>query len=372
VSYFASGQVASLHTAAVDVHTGPHGERTVVWRRPDQSVLVRTGRHLGYLEKPVTLPDNRRVIQRTYVTNGVVFTRTFEPYSYHGAVLLNYVPEGYFAPGMYGWVYYPWKPVAIAFIPGNAPWYAANRDYFAPSPLYQSGYSWLADFDLSDVLSKCFDQQSAEDSSVEARSAQPLLENHISAEVNTPITPTIKDAIAGEIRDQLARSNLAASGSANSIHTELAESLQLDHVFVVSSSLEVNARDDQTCSLSGGDVLQLASTPEGDGTIAQARVASSHRADCPAGEIVAVSLQDLQEMQNDLRAEMDAGLRKLRDNQGRDGWPTAPPSAVSPQPRPAMDGLPPADPQAGELIEAQQHEVAEAEASVVANAFAAN
>jgi hypothetical protein len=371
-TFFRNGRMRSLHTPTIDVRTGAHGERTVILRRSDQSIFVRTGRHDGYLERPIILSGGRQIIQRTYVVNGVVFTRVYEPYDYRGVLLLNYVPDAYYPPGMYGWVYYPWRPVAIAFVPPNAQWSVANRNYFAPSPVYNSGYSWLADFDISDVLQKCFDRQSNDDPALpqEASTERQESENRVAALADTPVSPELKDAIAGEIRDQLANANATASGAAPSpSHTQVTASLQLDHVFVVSTSLEVNAGQDESCSLSGGDVLQLAAPPESDGTTAQARVASSHRADCPTGEIVEVSVSDLQEMQNDLRAEMDAGLRTLRENQGRDGWPKAPASALAAQPRPSLNEMPAADPTASQLVEGEQRELAEAEASISANAF---
>jgi hypothetical protein len=143
-------------------------------------------------------------------------------------------------------------------------------------------------------------------------------------------------------------------------------------VFVVSSLLEVNARDDQTCSLRAGDVLQLAAPVGASDSHAQARVASSHRADCPSGEIVAVSLPDLQQMQNDLRAEMEDGLHTLRDNLGKPGWPQAPASALAAPPAPTFDGLPAADANAGDLIEAQKDEMAKAEADIYKSAYAKN
>lgn len=385
--FFASGQVASLHTRSIDIRAGPRGERTVIWRRPDRSVVVGTGPHSGYLEKTVILRGNREMIQRTYVSNGVVFTRTYTVYSVNGLLLPHYMPEVYFAPGMYGWVYYPWRPVTFDFGVGNPPWYAANRSYFNPSPSYTSGYSWLADFELSTALAMSFDQQFPEVSPAASGFTEALPPNHIAADVDTPITLTLKDAIAEEIRQQLRAENAPSSGhmiaaesaapignttapgNDDSDPTKLPAALQIDHVFVVSSPLEVEADEDQMCSLTGGDVLQLAAPPAADAKMAKARVASSRRSDCPAGEIVAVSLLDLQEMQNDLRAGIDAGLRALHDNQGRDGWPAAPAAALAPA-RPAIAELPPADPQVWVLLGALRREAEQAEAGLKSSAFA--
>ena len=255
-TFFSNGRVRSVHTPTIDVRTGAHGERTFAWRRPDQSLLVRTGRHIGYLQRPVILAGDRQFIQRTYFVNGIAFTRVYEPYNYHGVVLLNYVPNAYYPPGMYGWVYYPWKPVAITFVEPNARWYVANQSYFTPSPVYNSGYSWLADFDIAGVLEKCFDRPPGDDAGAKQMAgpepapapqmaqSEPATDNHLAARADTPITPELKDAIADQIRDQLAKANAAASGSApDPNQTQIAASLQLEHVFLRRRREEVRGKE---------------------------------------------------------------------------------------------------------------------------------
>ena len=367
--FSSDGRLASLHTTEMDIRTGPRGERAVVWRRPDQSVVVRLGHDSGYFQRTIDLPGARRAMQRTYIIKGETFTRVYTAYSYHGVLFMHYVPEADFAPGLYTWVYYPWKPVTFTFGFENAPWYVARPAYFTPSPVYTSGYSWLADFEMLSELAKSYDQLPPANAPTPAGLTEPRLGKHIGAATDTPITPTLKDAVAEEVRQQIAIANATASGNDDSGHTELAGTLQIDHVFVVSSLVEVNAGEEQTCTLTGGDVLQLTAPPPEDSVTAQARVASSKRADCPAGQIVTVFLEDLQEMQNDMRAELDAGLRALRDNQGRDGWPTAPASAVFPA-RPAVHKMPPPDTQVGALLESQDAEAAKVEAGILASAFA--
>ena len=137
-------------------------------------------------------------------------------------------------------------------------------------------------------------------------------------------------------------------------------------MFVVSSDLDVTTPDQQVCSVSPGDVLRLEIPPADDAVLADLRVASSKRADCPAGTLISVSLQDLQEMQNTFRAGIDSGLGALRSNQGQGGLPSAPTDAVAPPPRPAMAGLP-AKPHedVAALLEAQHREAAKTEQGVL-------
>jgi hypothetical protein len=55
-----------------------------------------------------------------------------------------------------------------------------------------------------------------------------------------------------------------------------------------------------------------------------ATVKSSKKDECAVGATVGVSVDDLQEMHNQLRIQMDAGLKELADKQGKNGLPAAP------------------------------------------------
>jgi hypothetical protein len=98
-------------------------------------------------------------------------------------------------------------------------------------------------------------------------------------------------------------------------------------------------------------------------------VASSRRADCPAGVVVNLSLEDLQEMQNNFRAQLDSGLQTLHAQQGKGGLPAAPYAAIAPPPRPVDE--PPADTENVQaLLDAQQQQANQTETSVTQAAFA--
>lgn len=99
-------------------------------------------------------------------------------------------------------------------------------------------------------------------------------------------------------------------------------------VFVVSASLDVNAGE-QACSLSAGDVImRVDDTPDAKQNVT-VKVTSSKRSDCPTGQKVAISVQDLQEMHNQFRAKIDSGLKMLAENQGKNGLPNAPDTQTS-------------------------------------------
>ena len=158
--------------------------------------------------------------------------------------------------------------------------------------------------------------------------------------MTTPITPEIKAEIAEEVKQELANDNSAAANPSQVSFDVLPAALHSpNHVFVVSNDLDVTTTDQQICALQAGDMLQLLSPAASDASFVQLQVASSKRMDCPSGILVNVSLPDLQEMQNNFQAKVEAGLGKLRDDQGHAGLPTAPAEAVAAPPRPAATSL---------------------------------
>lgn len=377
VGFRADGRVSSVHTSALDMRRAANGNRIIVSQRADESVLVGTGRSSGYLERRA-VSGNRAFIQRSYVSNQVVSVRTFTTYSYNGLMLEHYVPGFYYAPAFYGWAYYEWSnPTAYAWNWTGDPWYRAYGTYFSPYPVYPTGAAWLTDYYLSRTMAKGFeDSQSPGDEGQETSemsfNAAPAEEGVAYAQADTPITPELKAAIAHEVQQQLAYSTAAASGTAPDNIEELPSAMKSGHVFVVAGALDVTTADQQQCALSAGDILQLDAAPTDGSLMAALRVASSKRADCPAGAQVNLSLPDLQDMQNNLRAQLDSGLQELRKRQGTGGLPTAPASAVGPPPRPVMADAPPAiDADIAALLEAQQKEAKRTESAIVQTAFGA-
>ena len=136
VNFRPDGRVAAIHTSTLDIQRGVHGEQVIRSVRSDHSILVSTGARNGYLERNVVV-GNRTFIQRTYVTNGRVFSRAYENYSFRGGFMPLYVPRVYFSPGFYGWAYYPWAtPITYGWGWRNDPWFGFYAGYYEPYPLY--------------------------------------------------------------------------------------------------------------------------------------------------------------------------------------------------------------------------------------------
>ena len=94
--------------------------------------------------------------------------------------------------------------------------------------------------------------------------------------------------------------------------------------FIVSDVLNETGPDGQDCSLSAGDVVtRIEDTPDANKSV-KVLVSASQKSDCASGSQVSVAVDDLQEMHNHFREQLDSGLKTLADNQGKNGLPAAP------------------------------------------------
>jgi hypothetical protein len=89
-------------------------------------------------------------------------------------------------------------------------------------------------------------------------------------------------------------------------------------------------------------------------------IASSKKTDCAAGKTVAVSVDDLQEMQNHFQEQIDEGMKTLASKQGTGGLPKAPDTSTV-----ASDVPPPApDKSAAKTLEEQDADADKTETEV--------
>jgi hypothetical protein len=372
------GHLASVHTNNMDIARGPHGQRTIISERLDHSRLVSTGAHRGYSERSIN-HNGHEFTQRTYVHGDHRFTHEYTRYHYHGREFNHYVPRVTYAPAYYGWAYYPWDaPAYYGWGWEGSPWFAFYSGFFSPWDSYPSGANWLTDFLLGQTMQDGYPanaqaggagQQDAGFASSDA-DAQAS-EDQTSAPVDTPITPDIKQLIAEEVKQQLAFENAAAAQPDQAPSLDgLPQVLVPNHLFVVDQVQNVSTADGQQCSLSAGDVIKLTAAPPDGAATADLTVLSSRKGDCASGLTVTLPLESLQEMQNNFRAQLDAGLQALREQQGKGGLPAAPMAAITPPPVPAEE--PPADTENVQaLLDAQQQQADQAETSVTQTAFAA-
>jgi hypothetical protein len=335
------GKVIAIHTASMDIRRGANGRRLVVSHGSDNTTVVATSHLSGYIQRTFQR-ENRTYIQRTVVLNSRIVTRTYVVYGYRGLALPHFVSPVFYSPVFYGWAFYPW-PAPVPYTWGwfGEPWYFGPHPYFVAYPIYASANFWLTDYYLGQTLSAAYHEQQDALADGDSYAFDQDDVNSLQAPEATPITPELKAAIADEVREQIAAENTAAANPEKATsYGELPSILNKgNYVFVVADDLNVTTPEQQECALQAGDTLQL-TTPASDSlSLVQLRVTSSKILDCPAGVQVLVSLQDLQDMQNNFRTQIASGLGTLQAKQGTDGLPSAPPETLSIPPQTGIEPL---------------------------------
>jgi hypothetical protein len=328
------GKISSIRAGNTTIDLRPHGERTIVTMQKDGSKLVTTGKGSGYVEHPF-VQNGQTYIHQTRVVNGHYSTYVYARYSYGGGYYYRYVPAYYYGPGFYGWAYSPWLiPVGWGWGWSGAPWFGYYGYYFAPYSSYAAPSTWITDYVLAANLQAAYEVSL---SSGPATNSEPTPDGTN----GVVLTPEIKQAIAEEVKAQLAVERDAAGSTpkqaegANPSSSHETAAVPSDGqvpaaldptqtIFIVSSPLNERISDGAECSLTQGDILtRIDDTPDANQNV-EVRVTSSQNNDCQMGSKVMVAVQDLQDMHNNFRAKIDEGLQKLADNQGKKGMPKAP------------------------------------------------
>ena len=390
-----NGQIRSINRNGMQINRGLNGSRTVVSSR-NGARIVTTGRNSGYVQRNYVTRNGRTYVSRTVVVNHVTYTSVYRSYSYGGyCCYYGYHPAFYYAPVYYGWAYHPWAaPVYYGWGWGGAPWYGYYGGYFAPYPVYPSAAFWLTDYLISANLQAAYQARAA--ANAEAAGGdngggggggggdqQPQNSGNDNSAANSgpvTLTPEVKDAIAEEVKAQLAAqqgaaqqqgsaSNSQPSNSQPSSGTNASDEVPaaLDparHTFIVSSDLTVSSNG-QECQLTAGDVLKRTSDTPDDDRKVTASVSSSKKSDCAVGNEIAIGVDDLQEMHNKFEEQLDNGMKDLANKQGQNGLPKAPDTKTTPSDVPP----PPADTSAAKALEEQQSAADQTESQVVKEAF---
>ncbi len=142
------------------------------------------------------------------------------------------------------------------------------------------------------------------------------------------ISPDTKTEIAEDVRVQLSADKDASAhpGEARGprdggIPSALSPART---IFAVSNVESVQTAEGQTCSLTPGDVVRrLGTNPDAEQNVT-AQVTASKSGDCSSGARVMISAQELEEMHNDMRVQIDSGLETLAENAHDNGLPAGP------------------------------------------------
>jgi hypothetical protein len=364
VHYASNGRPAEVHARGYVITHAPGGYARAQFVRPDHSVIVTQGGHWGYVQRPYVV-GGVGYVQRTYVVGGRSYAHIYRPYVYGGVSLNIYVSSRYYSPGYYGWAYSPWaRPVGFSFGWGGSPWYGYYGGYFTPYPTYASPAFWLTDYIIGQELQEAYQQQQVANAQAAADASYGMPAGGQPA----PLTPDVKQAIADEVHRQLDQERIESQGGAPMQGGPEFLSDNASHVFVVANGLDVQTGGGE-CSLTEGDVLQMAGPAAPNAAMTSLAVMASKGQDCRKGAIVSVAIADLQDMQNHMRETLDQGLADLQTRQGQGGLPAMPPSAQAPPTQPAYAAAaPPPDPNVAGEISQQAQSADQAENDVLAQA----
>jgi hypothetical protein len=350
-------EVARPDHSRMTIRHVTRGERDIEVVRADRSRVVVMGRRGGYLERPL---GRRGYYSRTYVVEGRSYARVYRSYSYRHEVYYRYVPPVYYHHDFYGWAGRPWgEPVVFGWGWHREPWFETYGAYLDPLPVYPSAALWLTDFLLAANLRLEYQNRRA---AGDAPPVQPA---------GTPavaLTPEVKQAIAEEVHREIQEEQAAASQSRSagpsptSLNANETVPPALDpkqRIFVVSSGLGVTTAAGE-CALGPGDVILRTADQATSENMVEVSVLSSKAGDCPANVSAPVELAALQEMQNQFREQIDAGLKTLAENGGKNGLPNGPAAT----PYVVTEGQATADPGASEALLQQGQAADEAESSI--------
>jgi hypothetical protein len=374
------GNVRTIQGHGMTINRGVNGNRRVVTERNGQR-YVSTGRGGGYAQRPYRTYGGRSYYQRTYVYGGRSYARVYGGYGYRGGYYYRYYPTYYYHPAYYGWAYNPWaSPVAYGWGWGGSPWYGYYGAYFQPYPVYPYASLWLADYLIAANLQAAYEAGQAAGAAGGSASVEELgalaygggyeaASDTVSA---VKLTPELKQLIADEVKAEIAAEKTAAAAGTSTTAAPAATGADetpaaLDpnfKIFVVSTDLDVSTDDGQDCTLSIGDVIERVDAEPGSDNGVHVKVRAGKATDCKVGSNPQVDLNDLQEMHNHFREQVDAGLENLAKNAGKNGLPAAPDTGTT-------GGAPPApDPTAAAQLQQQQKDADQAEAEAKQDAGA--
>jgi hypothetical protein len=366
-----NGQVRSIQTHGMTINHGMRGGRSITSVHNGRTI-VSHGRYGGYSQRAYFNRGGRSYYQRTYYRGGHYYAYGYRGYGWGGRNYYGYAPPYYWGAGYYGWAYNPWPgPVAYGWGWGGSPWFGFYGPYFAPYPVYPSAAFWLTDYLIAANLQAAYAAQQAAgdqggdngllvppaiqnasaDEIAALWSTDPLVAAKLQATygiymlgggappATTQLTPEVKQALSDEMKAEIAaEKDAAAAGSNAPAATGDQVPPALDpkiRIFVVSSDEDLTTTDGTECGLTAGDVIYRTTDKPDDDNMVNATVKSSKKDECAIGATVGISADDLQEMHNQLRIQMDAGLKELADKNGKNGLPVAPDTKTQPGEVPA-------------------------------------
>jgi hypothetical protein len=377
-----NGSVRSIDRNGMHIENGVHGGRTVVTTH-NGATIVSHG-HSGYVQRAYVTRGGHSYVSRTYVYHGVVHVGVYRSYYWGGHAYYGWHAGFYWHPGFYGWGLAPWGAPLYWGVGlwgwGGSPWWGFYGGWWNPYPYYAAPAFWLTDYLIASQLQAAYAARQ-EDAAADAAAAsggdggggdaQPA-----PASTQVTLTPEVKEAIAEEVKAQIAAQQAQAqqSGGASApapapssapaaaaaSNDQVPPALDPAHrTFVVDTGVTA-VNNGQECGLSSGDVItRLTDTPDANNTV-NVSVAAGQKNDCGTGQTVAVKVDDLQEMYNHFQDQLQNGMSEMAKKQGTNGMPKSPDTGTT-----ASDVPPPqADPNAAKTLQDQQAQADQTESQV--------
>ncbi len=378
-----NGSIRSIDRNGMHIEHGVGGRRTVVSER-NGARIVTSGRG-GYVQRAYVVRGGRTFVSRTYVYGGVVHVGVYRSFYWGGHPYYGWYPGYFWHPGFYGWAWHPWGAPVYWGVGlwgwGGAPWWGFYGGWWNPYPYYAAPAFWLTDYLISQQLQAAYaarQEAAADDIAADAQASAPPPSggDQQASGGAVALTPEVKEAIAEEVKAQIAAQQAQAqqaSGGAPAPAAATASSAQVppaldpaQRTFVVDTPVTGVASTGQECGLTSGDVVtRLTDTPDSNQMV-NASVSASKKGECAAGQTVTVKVDDLQEMYNHFQEQLQNGMSELAKKQGTNGMPSAPDTGTS-----ASDVPPPAaDPNAAKQLQDQQAQADQTEAQVKQEAAA--
>jgi hypothetical protein len=380
-----NGSVLSADRNGTHVERGLHGWRTSMHDK-GHGERVFAARHGGYVQHAYVTRGGRSFYSRTYVVGGVVHVGVYQGYFWGGRTYYVSYPTLFYAPAFYGWAFQGWRAPVVWSASAwgwGGPWWGFYGGWFTPYPVYSSATFWLTDDLLASNLQTAYAAHESETAAA-ASAGDAAATDTASADssssttttISTPatLTPEVKQAIAEEVKAQLAAQQaLAAQGGVLGDRASAPASGQVPpaldpahRTFVVGTDVTA-VMNGTECGLTAGDVVtRLTDTPDATDNTVNASVSANKKGDCASGATVAVKVEDLQEMYNHFQEQLINGLGELAKKQGTNGMPKAPDTKTTASDVPA----PEPDPNAAQKIKDENADADKVEADVKAEAAA--
>ena len=281
------------------------------------------GGYGGYNPYPPGTKGNPRpvVIRRYdnhvgYAGNRVVYRDRFDPRGYRVRTVYGYnnrQRECFYRPvnvfgvnfyiynSRYDVRYYSRFPTAYPYAYSNIwfhtydPWYSRYRGFYPYRAYYSTPSQWLLDYYYSNLLN-AYQQELAE---------QQAYSNYQNQYIQAQIAENTRYQLETQIQQSM-YSGQVASVTDSALRDP-------NHLYVVSEEVSALNQYGQSCSVTRGDVLKLSETYYGAAT-ANMVVVSSKDESCDAGSVITLSIQQLQEFENDMAADIDDGLDMMAND----------------------------------------------------------